>query len=67
MVLLEDNFICLVEGQLPRVRASTAATLQNELVETTETRISTETTLNRLHEREFNTRKPANVPLSHKP
>jgi transposase len=44
-----------------RVRVSTAATLQNELVETTETRISTQTTLNRLHEREFNPRRPANV------
>jgi transposase len=45
-----------------RVRASTTATLQNDLVEMTETRISTQTTLNRLYEREFNPRRPANVP-----
>jgi hypothetical protein len=45
-----------------KVCASTTATLQNELVDTTEIRISTQTTPNRLHEREFNPRRSANVP-----
>jgi hypothetical protein len=61
MALLEDN-LASCKGNFrerraferfwaTRVRRSTAATLQNELVETTKTRISAETTRNRLHDR----------------
>jgi hypothetical protein len=73
VVLLEDNHLPreratseredrLIRLWATRVRSSTAATFQNELVEATETRISTQKTLNRLHDREFNPRRPANVP-----
>jgi hypothetical protein len=72
MILLEDNLIRLVQGQLPRkdrvkqfwatrVRRSTAATLQNELVEMTRSRVGTQTIPNWFHEREFNARRPAKV------
>jgi hypothetical protein len=70
MILLEDNLTRLVQGQLPRkdrvkqfwatrVRRSTAATLQNQLVEMTRSRVVTQTTPNRFHEREINARRPA--------